>query len=125
MGLDMYAYAQDNPTISGVDEQPEDSSREEIAYWRKFNALHGWMENLYKHRGGISTFNCVDLPLHREDIKELKRAAITKTLLPTAGFFFGSQEPLTDDDWDEVHRFTDLASELLDAGKYIIYSSWW
>ena len=36
MGLDQFAY-----TTKGKE-------KEEIAYWRKHNALHGWMENLWE-----------------------------------------------------------------------------
>ena len=35
MGLDMYAYE-----VSG-------DTKTEIMYWRKHNALHGWMESLW------------------------------------------------------------------------------
>ena len=40
MGLDMYAYTT-TEKVSEVDFFVE--ARTEIAYWRKFNALHGWM----------------------------------------------------------------------------------
>ncbi len=125
MGLDMYAYAQDNPCQPDVDVQPEDPTKEEFAYWRKFNALHRWMENLYVSRGGTKTFNCIDLPLSKEDLKHLERDCIAGTITPTAGFFFGSQEPLETEDYEAITTFITQANEIIEAGRHVFYSSWW
>jgi hypothetical protein len=47
---------------------------QDFAYWRKFNHLHGWMENLYRAKNGKDPhFNCVTVRLMPEDIAELER----------------------------------------------------
>ena len=47
MGLDQYAYARQ----AGVERGEDGENNEELAYWRKHNRLHGWMEDLYRDRG--------------------------------------------------------------------------
>ena len=61
MGLDMYAMA-----VKFIDghEEPEvdadlnrdadhiESFNGDLCYWRKHPNLHGWMENLYRYKGG-------------------------------------------------------------------------
>ena len=44
MGLDMYAY-------SVAQGGAQDGEKIEIAYWRKHNRLHGWMEELWNRKG--------------------------------------------------------------------------
>lgn len=55
MGLDMYAFTvpQEWAGDREVDYQPDaDRKTTELFYWRKFNALHGWMEDLYRLKRG-------------------------------------------------------------------------
>ena len=67
MGLDMYGYtmraefAGDRQTdvMPKTDEERGQAQLTDIAYWRKFNHLHGWMEKLYREKGGkCEVFNC-------------------------------------------------------------------
>ena len=58
MGLDAY----------GKVKSPE-GEVEEIAYWRKHNALHGWMESLYRKKGGTEEFNCIPVELNKTDLE--------------------------------------------------------
>ena len=50
MSLDMYAFitSQNIPPVDFKD--PQDS--EELYYWRKHPNPHGWMEQLYRKKGG-------------------------------------------------------------------------
>jgi hypothetical protein len=50
MGLDMYALttSENIPAVNFKD--PKDI--EELYYWRKHPNLHGWMEALYRLKGG-------------------------------------------------------------------------
>lgn len=48
MGLDMYAYAVEKDAGNTQFSFNEAAKREDIAYWRKFNALHGLMVRLRK-----------------------------------------------------------------------------
>jgi hypothetical protein len=94
-------------------------------YWRKFNALHGWMEKLYEAKGGTGSFNCEAVRLNPEDLDALELAVKKDQLVPTAGFFFGSQDPFDADDAEEVNSFIAKAREAISNGKAIWYDSWW
>lgn len=117
MGLDMYARA----TSDGKETI-------EIAYWRKHNALHGWMEQLYRERGGTEEFNCIPLPLSVEDLDRLEADVKARRLEPTDGFFFGPTE-YTEEDWSEIQRhdlaFINQAREHIAHGYTVVYDSWW
>jgi hypothetical protein len=117
MGLDMYSYAIKNKN------QP-DEVKIEIAYWRKFNALHGWMEKLFIEKGGLGTFNCEKLFLTKDDLTALEATARNKELQYTPGFFFGNKGP-DDDDYAAVLDFVSNARRYLLDGYEVYYDSWW
>ena len=135
MGLDQYAYAK---TSEDSEEQ------EELAYWRKHNRLHGWMEDLYKDKGNTITeegfgnsFNCVPVQLTLSDLEQLEAHVEDKSLPETGGFFFGgdSYEQRDDDDkvfadGDYFYKGVDLqfiadARKAIAEGKEVYYDSWW
>ena len=93
MGLDMYAYrVSKEHVVNDFEFNSDQDGANDIAYWRKFNALHGWMESLYRDRGGPKeSFNCAPLRLHLEDLDQLERDIASNSLTPTTGFFFGEQ----------------------------------
>lgn len=100
-------------------------------YWRKFNALHGWMEGLYYRKGGTSkSFNCNTVRLRAEDIELLEDAIIetkkgtNKGLKSVPGFFFGSSE-IDPEDIKDLEKFIALAKLALANGKALFYDSWW
>lgn len=98
----------------------------DFAYWRKFNHLHGWMEQLYSKKcppEEQESFNCVTLRLRLEDLEQLEQDA--PNLCPTAGFFFGSLEPLTPEDLEEIQEFIAKARAAIAAGYAVFYDSWW
>jgi hypothetical protein len=73
MGLDMFAYTIKTP-IPAVDFEHAPGSVE-IAYWRKHPNLHGWMEQLYRSKGGTAqSFNCVPVRIDADDLDALERA---------------------------------------------------
>lgn len=124
MGLDMYAYSTATKPDSEVDfAAPKDSI--EIDYWRKHHDLHGWMENLYRQKGGAAnTFNCVNVELTAEDLDALEQAIKNNAMPETTGFFFGNNPP--DNESNEYDlAFVTKARQALQDGKYIYYSSWW
>ena len=132
MGLDMYCFKVAKVAADDAGDTPESSAlaREDIvdndfAYWRKFNALHGWMHDLYKTKGGTGGFNCQPVRLEMEDIDELEADAKAKALYPVEGFFFGPQDPFSDEDRDEVLAFCTKAREALNDGFALYYDSWW
>lgn len=126
MGLDMYAFtvpaewAGDTVT----DYTPDaDRKSEEIYYWRKFNALHGWMEKLYRSKGGAkASFNCTTVRLTSEDLDTLERGV--NELQPVEGFFFGEQT-IYPEDLESVTDFIAKARQALVDGKAVFYDSWW
>jgi hypothetical protein len=127
MGLDMYAFkmkakeAGDIQTMAGW---PEVIEREEIAYWRKFNHLHGWMEALYREKGGTDEFNCVYVRLEQADLDRLRAALYNKQLAHTPGFFFGGDE-MHEWDVDATEEFIEDAKQALLDGDAVFYYSWW
>lgn len=133
MGLDQYAYI-----ASKADTDYDDSSRQELAYWRKHPNLQGWMEQLWLYKCNKegkpivedvanwgSVFNGVELELTWEDIdmleEDIKSGEMAK--LGTTGFFFGNPS-------DDVYHETDLKfcvdakAELFLKRKVFYNSSW-
>lgn len=143
MGLDMYAYScpaellvglsdTDNvwPAISDPDPEFKDSRtakpevNTDFVYWRKFNALHGWMSDLYFAKGGTEVFNCEYVRLREADLDKLAADAQIG-LKGRGGFFWGTVGDFTEDDREEVLEFVVRARQQLAEGRAVIYSSWW
>lgn len=125
MGLDMYAYTVDTTTVGdGVTDVTLGDNAMEICYWRKFNALHGWMEDLYRLKGGSKdSFNCTTVRLTANDLDRLEMDAGQNKLVPRNGFF-GSQE-IYPEDLESVADFVKVAREAIAEGKAVFYDSWW
>jgi len=130
MGLDMYAYrvkAEDMIDDFTVREETDGRKEklEELAYWRKHHDLHGWMERLYRAKGGTKeSFNCVPIRLTKADITCLEHDVLTNGLPETQGFFFGTNPP------DEFTREQDMefikkAKIAMADGDAVYYDSWW
>lgn len=140
MGLDMYAYA----VVQGGQ---NDGEEEALADWRKHNRLHGWMEDLWEHKGRpfddkleenpMGDFNCVPVELTLEDLDQLESDINEKVLPETGGFFFGGDSFDWEDDdgnppkeGDYYYKKTDLqfiedARKAIQQGKKVYYNSWW
>jgi hypothetical protein len=126
MGLDMYAYTVDATTVGDatVDVALGDDAMQ-ISYWRKFNALHGWMEDLYRLKGGSKdSFNCTTVRLTANDLDRLEMDTGNNKLVPRNGFFFGSQE-IYPEDLESVADFVKLSRQAIAEGKAVFYDSWW
>ena len=70
---------------------------EQIAYWRKFNALHGWF--IDNCANGVDDCKDVHVEMHKLEallvlLKKINsnRETAADLLPPTQGFFFGSDE---------------------------------
>mgnify|MGYP003334061617 CR=1 FL=1 len=104
---------------------------EEVGYWRKANAIHGWF---MQHEGWNDESQSVIIPLN--SLKELRNICLTvlnekslaEQFLPvTQGFFFGSYEY---DDWyfeelQETVKIIDKIIEFEESGKNLSDSSWY
>lgn len=134
MGLDMYAYRVKQELLGDAqvdleellfeEGQTKDGVDREFAYWRKFNALHGWMHALYERKGGKDEeFNCNTVRLNEEDLDTLE--AEVDSLVPVSGFFFGPTDPVTEEEKQEVRYFITKSREAIAEGDAVIYDSWW
>lgn len=122
MGLDQFAFVRASRPATPVDfDSAEDDT--ELHYWRKHPNLQGWMEKLYRRKGGKDeSFNCVPVELTGEDLDALEMAVRGNELPETTGFFFGRS------DGSEVEddlKFIRKAREAIAEGKAVFYYSWW
>ena len=132
MGLDQYAY------VASKNNTPyDDSSRQELAYWRKHPNLQGWMEALWLDKGrpslhGVgqdndydSTFNGIELELTWDDVDQLERDIKSGVVsnLGTTGFFFGN--PSDDYYYEDDLKFCVNAKAELFLGRRVFYNSSW
>ena len=124
MGLDMYAFSVAKNEGNEQFAIPEGSKPVEIAYWRKFNALHGWMEDTARGLGFDGTFNCVPVQLSPVLINQLEDDLRHGLLKPREGFFFGSQD-IHPEDIEATVQFIEAARDAFESGKDVYYDSWW
>ena len=126
MGLDMYAFTVPLADAKGDFEISEDCPKEEFQYWRKHNALHHWMENLYREKGGkADSFNCIPVRLTKEDLYRLIEDAKGHKLESATGFFWGIHYDYDDEIANEDIEFAHKALAKIDQGFAVYYDSWW
>lgn len=125
MGLDMFArtipksLAPDKPVDFEVDKE----LTSEICYWRKHPDLHGWMEKLYRSKGGAAeSFNLVNVVVDETDIEDLESELMAHNLPKTTGFFFGKSQP---EHIEETKEFIEAARKAHREGLIVFYRSWW
>ncbi len=137
MGLDMHAYRMEfTPTkevdftdeiygkdVNGViDYEIINVELQEIAYWRKHPDLHGWMENLYREKGGREqSFNGDLMVLTLKDLDRLEEDILRKNLPKTSGFFFGESGEISLKDLEFVLE----ARKAIQEGDTVFYDSSW
>lgn len=135
MGLDMYA-------VSKAPGLAEGAPVNRLHYWRKHNALHGWMERLWESKGrpcvsGMedpspqdpypegTSFNCIALELTSEDLDKLEQDIKNKQLKPVEGFFFGNTNYDPSEDAEDDLKFVANARAAIERGEKVYYDSWW
>jgi hypothetical protein len=130
MGLDMNAYRTSVKPTKEVDFGDEvynenESLNSEIKYWRKHPNLHGWMESLYRSKGGADeSFNCSVVQLTKEDLEQLSADIHSGSLPQSFGPFFGQSR----EDSDEQNADLEFVKDALNAieeGDTVFYDSWW
>jgi hypothetical protein len=126
MGLDMYAFSVPASAVKG-DFDVNTEFKKEVQYWRKHNALHSWMENLYRAKGGdAESFNCIPVRLTKEDLNALIEDAKGYKLESATGFFWGSQYDYNDEIANQDIEFAQKALwEITLSGNAVYYDSWW
>ena len=104
MGLDMYLY---------------EKQTHEVAYWRKANAIHGWIINTTN-----AIDDCTPISLTKQDLYNLREVCIKvldihttdyaeEVLPPASGFFFGSNE-VDEWYWQNIEETITLLNKALD-----------
>ena len=132
MGLDMYGYTMRaefvgnrQTDVNVREEEQEQAELTHFAYWRKFNHLQGWMEDLYREKGGIKeSFNCCTVRLELEDLARLEADLDSGNLEHTPGFFFGDDE-IYPEDIEETKAFIEKSRTAIAEGLAVFYDSWW
>lgn len=125
MGLDMYAYAVSKRDALNDFEMAQGSEKEELQYWRKHHDLHGWMEKLYRDKGGdAESFNCIPVQLTVDDLDDLQQAILDDNLPRTSGFFFGDNPPDLETMREDL-IFVQKCRMAIKEGKVVYYDSWW
>lgn len=121
MGLDMHVFATCEEITTDTDIQT-DGSHLQLHYWRKHPNLHGWMERLYRQKGGRAEFNCTGVKLTMADLRQLEAVIEAGKLPETCGFFFGQTDGSErQDDLVFIHK----AMNAIDSGLSIYYFAWW
>lgn len=129
MGLDMYAFAVNREDAISDFEVAKDEEglylkTEDLFYWRKHHDLHGWMERLYREKGGQEEFNCRPLRLTEDDLLSLEWDVKNNRLPETEGFFFGNNPPDKDSIKNDM-KFIRAARKIIKEGRAVYYDSWW
>ena len=145
MGLDMYAFGAVNNN-NGLDVLPDipeplpavkNAAGGEghlllrgkrypyfpLAKWRKHPDLHGWMERLYRQRGGKGHFNCRAMRLHIDDIDALDRDLNAGSMPPPSpGYYMGKSDA---QDLQQTRDFIANARTVINGGHAVFYDSYW
>lgn len=135
MGLDMFALRvssdrvadlilQDNSTNNLTDEDKQYVDYG-FAYWRKNHHLHGRMKELWEAKRNEGEFNCDILELNEFDLYDIMEDVENRALEPTEGFFFGTEFPYEQSDYDYDLEFCKRAIRAIGNGDRIFYYAWW
>lgn len=115
MGLDMFLFK---------------VKRDEVAYWRKANAIHGWFERKYGEDGELE--NCRDYHVEKEDLIELRdlcKQVLSKSKLVTGKVKNGSRYNNDTKSWDDIFEDgetignPEIAEELLPTQSGFFFGS--
>lgn len=107
----------------------------EIAYFRKSNWLHGYLDRLCEERANRPIGNCHYFVFSQRDLNNLlntcrevvksKSTKIAKELLPPCkGCFFGSYE-IDEYYFDDIQDFIDIMQKFEEDNNVYLYYAWW
>ena len=119
MGLDMYLY---------------EKQVHEVAYWRKANAIHGWIVSNFAEMGD----DCTPINLTKENLIQLRdicsevliaytEEKAMELLPPASGFFFGStavDEWYWEDIKDTIEKLNTALEQSVDDAMFEYQASW-
>jgi hypothetical protein len=121
MDLDMYAYTTTRKLKQGKDFRRLEHD-ELLHQWRKRPNLHGWMEQLYRAKGGEREFNCTNVALTSVDLDRLECVIRESKLPETCGVFFRQSDG--SEEGDDI-AFIAKARAAIADGRSVYYRSWW
>lgn len=134
MGLDQFAWAQ-RPEIAPLELITErelteqefetiETGKVDLCRWRKHADLNRWMTELYERKGGTEEFNCITMPIVRDDLLSLQEHldAHGGYAERGAGFFWGNSQP---EDIELDRQFIKDALNALSEGYEVFYSCWY
>lgn len=131
MGLDMCLYKAKKTIDKTCNDFEDLEDLEEVAYWRKFNALHNWF--VTNVQIGIDDCNMHEVTkYHVEDLlytlMNTKQDQDPSHFEPVEGFFFGSTE-IDEYYWEQVENTLDKMRGLLNdfdwENERLFYCSSW
>ena len=127
----MYAYSR------AKDKQ----EKTDLQYWRKHNALHGLLEDMWNDKGQpipqwmrdeypddfaderAIPFNGIEMELTEADINYIESVVLNNELPMTEGFFFGQDTRFSESDKVADLDFIKKAREALAKGEEVFYTS--
>lgn len=128
MGLDIYLTSRSENERAKANDYADWA---ELAYWRKFNALHAWfVRNVQDNVDNCGAYVVTQSKLSEliEVLKTLQQTRDTSLLPTQSGFFFGD----TNYDewyWSKVASAIDTLSEILTTFDFekdeLLYTSSW
>ena len=121
IGLESYVVATRSERLEVLD--PCLLNANEIHYWRNHFALHGWMEHLYREKGGKGSSSHFAVNLDSGDIRQLENDVVTGEIhdFDLAGVTRGAP---CDQRVGEF-GFIVEARKLIEAGFAVYYQAWW
>ena len=113
----------------------EDEVLQEIAYFRKSNWLHGYMDRLCESKVGHNIGDCEYLIFTQEDlinlldtcreVVECESVAIAEELLPPqSGFFFGPTD-IDEYYFEDVQDAINVLKQYEEDDNQYAYYAWW
>ena len=125
MGLDAYFRRVHKDAITTNVDFKIDNDKfavTDVAYFRKNSALQGWMQELYRSKGGTDVeFNCSNVVVSIDDLLTLHNQIKANKVLPTSGFFFGD---MCDEKYEQLKQVVvDMIDDYDD--EYVYYYFAW
>ena len=125
MSPDMYAFSV--PQGAGSDFGVPEGAKwrafhfnwKEIAYWREFDELYGWMENLARRKGFRGEFNAVPVLLTPADLDQLESDLEAGLLQPVDGL-----TPIYLENVEATRVFITRARKCHESDHEVSYDSW-
>lgn len=126
MGLDSNFYRVHKDAVTtNVDFKVDNNKYNvmDVAYFRKNSALHNWMRELYRSKGGTDVeFNCSNVVVSIDDLLLLHKQLKANKVLPITGFFFGDMH---EDKYEQLKQEVQKMIDDYDPEYLYFYFAWY